>query len=508
MGPQLEWSSRSCPCTVVLLSAAFLGTQELVGQAQTIDTADSGFHLFDPDAGFPGLEPAPRLENLYEALTPGEKPRKRFFLAAGEVVFFNMLPWIYGRFLHGDDYSSITPSTWATNLKNLPSFYRTFDQDSFQVNQVAHPYHGSLYFNSARSNGYSFWQSIPFALGGSLMWETFFENELVDINDVYATTIGGTTLGEVFYRSSRMILDDQATGVARVLRELGALALNPAGAVTRMVTGEMWRTGPNPDDRFPSPLVFVIDPGYQHVNVGETNQGVLTAELRYGDAFVGAIARPFDVFDAELELVQGDQTTLTEFRASGLLSGSDVWCADANELRMGVFLTYGYQNRLQREFQDETIGLRLLTRRVLSSRLEIRTDVEVGVNPLSAVESNYPEENREARSHQTSTGIPTIGRTYDYAPGGLAEAGARLRGAGDRDLLAIDYRLQLVRSVNGVSRNTRLQRFSAEGQVPVQPDFAVGGGWTWDERLASYDELPAVRRVAGAWRVFLSWILR
>ena len=84
-----------------------------------------------------------------------------------------MLPWIYGRYLHGDDYSSITASTWAVNLKNLPEFYRTFDQDNLLVNQVAHRYHGSLYFNSARSNGYSFWRSIPFALDGSLMWETF-----------------------------------------------------------------------------------------------------------------------------------------------------------------------------------------------------------------------------------------------------------------------------------------------------------------------------------------------
>ena len=59
------------------------------------------------------------------------------------------------------------------SLKNLPEFYRTFDQDNLLVNQVAHRYPGSLYFNSARSNGYSFWRSIPFALDGSLMWETF-----------------------------------------------------------------------------------------------------------------------------------------------------------------------------------------------------------------------------------------------------------------------------------------------------------------------------------------------
>jgi len=495
---------------VVLLGAALLGRRELSGQTLVADSDEPRFRLFDPDAGLPGIEPALPPELSTDSSSTTEKPKKRFWLAAGEVVFFNMLPWIYGRYLHDTsvtDVSSVGPSTWARNIKNLPSFYRTFDQDTFQVNQVAHPYHGSLYFNSARSNGYSFWQSIPFSLGGSLMWETFFENELVDINDVYATTVGGAALGEVFYRSSRMIVDNSATGVGRVLREIGALALNPAGAVTRMVTGEMWKTGPNPDDRLPSPLVIVFDAGYQRVNDGEQNQAISFMELRYGDPFVGALWEPFDVFDAQLEVVRASRTTLTEFRASGLLAGSDVWCLDASELRVGAFLTYGYQNRLRREFQDQTIGLRLLSRRVLSTRLEFRTDLGVGVNPLSAVESDYPDENRAAPSRQTSTGIPTIGRTYDYAPGGLAEASARLR-EGDRDLVAIGYRLQLVRSINGISRNTRVQRFSAEGQMPIEAGFAVGGGWAWDERLATYDELKAVRRSGDEWRVFLSFLLR
>jgi len=53
-----------------------------------------------------------------------------------------------------------------------------------------------------------------------------------------------------------------------------------------------------------------------------------------------------------------------------------------------------------------------------------------------------------------------------------------------------------------------VQRFTAEGQVPVESSLAVGGGWAWDERLASYDELPSVRRSAGEWRLFLSWLLK
>lgn len=33
-----------------------------------------------------------------------------------------------------------------------------------------------------------FWQSVPFAAGGSLMWELFMENEAPSINDFMATT--------------------------------------------------------------------------------------------------------------------------------------------------------------------------------------------------------------------------------------------------------------------------------------------------------------------------------
>ena len=47
------------------------------------------------------------------------------------------------------------PRSWWANLQS--GF--NWDDDVFGVNQVAHPYHGSLYFNAARSSGYDFWGS-------------------------------------------------------------------------------------------------------------------------------------------------------------------------------------------------------------------------------------------------------------------------------------------------------------------------------------------------------------
>ena len=46
-----------------------------------------------------------------------------------------------------------------------------WDNDNLDTNMFFHPYHGNLYFNAARSNGYGFWQSGLFALGGSGLWE-------------------------------------------------------------------------------------------------------------------------------------------------------------------------------------------------------------------------------------------------------------------------------------------------------------------------------------------------
>lgn len=87
-----------------------------------------------------------------------------------------------------------------------------WDNDQFSTNQFAHPYHGSLYFNSARTHGLNFWESCPYVLGGSLMWEFWGENEPAAINDVFSTTFGGIAIGEVLYRTSALALDDSQSG--------------------------------------------------------------------------------------------------------------------------------------------------------------------------------------------------------------------------------------------------------------------------------------------------------
>lgn len=95
-------------------------------------------------------------------------------------------------FVLNTEYSRINMKTIYKNLNHFP----VWDTDKFSTNLLMHPYHGSMYFNGARLNGFSFYESAPFALGGSLMWEYLMESELPSINDLIATTAGGSALGE------------------------------------------------------------------------------------------------------------------------------------------------------------------------------------------------------------------------------------------------------------------------------------------------------------------------
>ncbi len=123
------------------------------------------------------------------------------------------------------------------NLNTLP----VWDTNQFTTNFIGHPYHGSIYFNSARTNGFNFYESILFTLGGSLMWEYLMETKPPSRNDLGATTFGGTAIGEISYRLSDLLLDNRSTGVNRFSRELLGALLSPARFITRLTNGEAWK---------------------------------------------------------------------------------------------------------------------------------------------------------------------------------------------------------------------------------------------------------------------------
>jgi hypothetical protein len=77
-----------------------------------------------------------------------------------------------------------------------------WDDDWWVHNYVGHPYGGSLYYNSVRSQGATPAQSMLMATVLSTQWEYFFEAfaERPSIQDLIVTPVAGSILGELSHQ--------------------------------------------------------------------------------------------------------------------------------------------------------------------------------------------------------------------------------------------------------------------------------------------------------------------
>ncbi len=153
------------------------------------------FHLRIPTSFKTGLSSLKKIKIISDNELNKKYP---IWIPITEVVGLNAGLGAFNAYVSKSEFAKISFKTVATNLE----IGAVWDHDHFITNFFAHPYHGNLYFNIARSNGYSFWESVPFSFGGSLMWELFMENEPPATNDLINTTVSGYFLGEVLYRSS------------------------------------------------------------------------------------------------------------------------------------------------------------------------------------------------------------------------------------------------------------------------------------------------------------------
>ena len=416
------------------------------------------------------------------------KPRpKHFWTAAGEIALLEAGPWAFDRYVLDEGFARISLHTVGENFKRGFGY----DRDTFNVNQSSHPYHGSLFFEAGRSNGYSYWESGLFALSGSLIWECCMENTRPSTNDLVNTTLGGMTRGEISHRLAVMILDDTASGSSRFWRELAGAIVNPVGALSRLARGDMTRDFPNPDERFPGSFAVSGDLGYRHVggSAVRPDQWTLSLSALYGDPFAGDIHKPFDTFwvGADLNTPGGVVSRIEE---RGILRGWELTDAsDAVRHVVGFSQEYEYLNN-----EAQVVGAQAFSAGILSKyrigKLAAATDFTVLAIPLAGIKT-------------TDFANPQTGRSYDYAPGGGVRAEARLY-AGAREIAAAGYGIIWTRTVDGASRNNRLEFFRGEIRVPVTGVLGVGGSYSWYSRKTTYPGFFESQRTQNEWRAFVN----
>lgn len=99
---------------------------------------------------------------------------------------------------------------WWNNVRSGP----TWDNDSWYLNYIGHPYFGGVYYQVARKSGYRQWDSFMYTvLMSTFYWEYGLESfaEVPSIQDLVVTPIGGWLWGEWAYNKEIAIRNNGGT---------------------------------------------------------------------------------------------------------------------------------------------------------------------------------------------------------------------------------------------------------------------------------------------------------
>ncbi len=346
-------------------------------------------------------------------------PTKPIWVPMLETVGFNVLLGSYNKYVTKSDFAQISFETIKANFEAGWGW----DADDFTTNMWKHPFQGSIYFNTARSNGYGYWTSLLMASFGSLQWEYFMEIEHPSINDFITTSLQGAIFGEVFYRISSLIIDETTTK-ARVWRELGVAGFNPGRTLNRVLYDRSFRVI---DKKLytTKPYKFnliggVNDHSRSDYYKTQKRRGFLGIKYFYGDLFKQKRYKPLDIFLFETEFQFKPEFAIVKFRIFGvLLAKSFNLNKEYKQNSKFIIGLFHYTDFLKNDVFDIGAvnigpGISYLSPSFWhNSRIIITTTI--AFMPMSAVNSNYakefvPDNFIEGRDYNLSTGLSMRGR--------------------------------------------------------------------------------------------------
>lgn len=380
--------------------------------------------------------------------------KKRFARAATSLVLAELIPWSYSKFITHAEFSNISLKTIGHNLK-LSSW--AWDDDAFPTNQIDHPYHGSVFFNSFRSNGFTFWQSAPAALVGSYIWETAGENQAPSKNDIINTTFGGITIGESVHRLTKKILQTRRRGFRRYINETISLVINPTNGFRRIADGE-WGKVPGLSEQLdPTVLLLEAESGIRKMNMrdDQANFGVYgRLKLIYGNPFEN-YKTPFGSFTFNAEVGQDDSSFVNSVNIVGAVNGWLLSTNSRNRHLMSITSNYDYINNQSFLFGGQSINLNLFSEFGLSSSTKVKTSIGMGPILVGAFGEKGIYNNR----------------FYDYGAGGGYNANAEIN-VSDKFRFEAHYNGRWLGTLNGNTSSYFSQAISTEVEYALSKEIS------------------------------------
>jgi hypothetical protein len=262
--------------------------------------------------------------------------RKSYWIPVGEIVGFDFLLNEFNRHFVGDEYKSNLSSI----RHNLRSSWHT-DTDPFTVNQLGHPYQGSMYYGFARSAGLNYWESLGYTVAGSAFWEIAGETTPPSLNDQITTSFGGSFLGEALFRMSNLVLDQ--ADMPRFWREVLAASISPPTGLNRLAFGDRFdHTFSSHDPVYYGRLALGVATNTQNKSGPSTylqhTEEIADFSLDYGLPGKPGYSydRPFDYF--AFKITASSANGVENLMTRGLLVGTDY---EAGKNYRGVWGLYG-----------------------------------------------------------------------------------------------------------------------------------------------------------------------
>ena len=438
--------------------------------------------------GLPGINLLPAIPPR-EAVPPGAganradteaviESRKSHAIPALEIIGFDFLLNRINR-RKSEDYDV----SGASIRRNLRGPW-VVDDDPYKVNQLGHPYQGSMYHGFARSAGLNYWESLGYTFAGSLAWEIAGEKTPPSKNDQINTGIGGSFLGEALFRMSSLVLEHDST--PRFWRELAAAAISPSTGFNRLAFG----------DRF-TPVFASRDPAYSsRLQVGfsgtaQNRAGTSTTGLKRSEALVDfsmdyglpgkadyQYRRPFDYFS-----FQGTATTANGFEnltTRGLLLGRDYAVGNNYRGVVGLYGSYDYFAPQIFRVSSTALSVGTTGQAWLSNAIALQGTVLLGVG-YTAV--------------GTLKGVPGD-RDYNYGTSPQALIALRMS-FGDKaaiDLTARDYLVPHSAEQRG---RTNVARLEAAATWRVSGRHGVSIRYVGTRRDAAFPDLADLTQIRG-----------
>jgi hypothetical protein len=272
---------------------------------------------------------------------------KSYSIPALEIMGFDLLLNQFNRrYYDGNEYDT----SLSTVRRNLRRSWVT-DDDPFQINQLGHPYQGSMYHGFARSAGLTYWESLGDTFAGSLFWEIAGETTPPAKNYQIASGIGGTFLGEALFRMANLVLEN-ANGTPRFWREVFAAGISPSTGFNRLTFGERFDTiFSSRDAVYYSRVALGVSAAPQNSPGSSTRSGRTEAladfSIDYGLPGKPGYyyKRPFDYFT--FQATASSSNVFENVMTRGMLLGRDY---DAGKNYRGVWGLYGSYDYISPQF--------------------------------------------------------------------------------------------------------------------------------------------------------------